>query len=225
MSEGPNIPELAASDDWTDLVDGLLRGLGHALSNRVAGIAALVDIAADGESSAESDAEMRELMSGELDRLQSLNRLVKLLPRERMPLAEATVVSDVAADAVAVLALLPAARSTQWEVRVDAAAQPVRVERWVLLRALVLAAAGCLAGQEAMRGRGTLHVTGDEERTRIVANAAGDGGGAGLGAEWRPGTTLRELTERLGAEITRSANGITIALPTLQAVRRRERGA
>lgn len=236
-----NHPDLSATpdalhDDWTQFVDALMRGLGHALNNRLAGLSALADLAAEAASGvgpATDDIEMRELMAGEVERLHELNRVVKLVPQDRDPVAEAIVMADLANDAAVVLAMLPVGRSAQWRVVVHRDAQPVRTERWALLRAVLLLANAAYAAQGITRAQGALSIRSDDERTRITATvsaiASPDSSGAGALAEgpqkpFTAGPALRALVAHIGAELSYDESGATLALPTLQAVRRRERG-
>src|SRR5690349_22537714 len=62
---------------WSELCDALVRGLAHALSNRVGALMALVDL-----ESADLSPEERQLLPREIDRLQEINRMLKLLPAE-----------------------------------------------------------------------------------------------------------------------------------------------
>ncbi len=198
--------------DWESLTDALLRGVAHALSNRTGALTALRDLGV-------SDAESRELLGGEIERLTRLIDLLRLLPAETASTAEALDVAALARDAVAVLALHPQGREVRWTTPVIGTPQPARTERWVLLRCLLLLCAGALDDGIAQGAR-ELQVTtaGDAEATTVAVTSAD-----GEPTRWRdPGAGARMLAERAGAFVSRSARGLELRLPTLAALRRQE---
>lgn len=200
--------------DWNSLTDALLRGVAHALSNRAGALTALRDLGT-------SDDEGRELLAGEIQRLTELIRLLRLVPAERSALAEALEVPLLVRDAVAVLGLHAQARDVRWTVTVSGAPQPVRAERWVLLRVLLLLCAGALA-DAAAQGAGELRVTtaGDDAAT-LASITTGN-----ASTRWRvPDAYARMLADRAGAELRWADGPLELRLPTLAELRRRERGA
>lgn len=196
--------------EWSTLTDALLRGVAHALSNRTGALTALRDLGA-------SEAETRELLAGEIERLTQLIRLLRLVPGEPTASPEALDVPATVADAVAVLGLHPQIREVRWTIATAGTPQPVRAERWVLLRSLLLLLAGALA-DAVSQGARELRVTttGDEQATALVV-------GADQTTRWRePTAYARTLADRMGAALSWDAGALELRLPTLAEARRRE---
>lgn len=203
---------------WPALLEALLRGIGHALSNRVAGLLALAEIPPD-----EHDDESLGLLPHEAQRLQELLRVVKLLPADRAAKPGALMLDDVIGDGCTVMALHPSGREITWSAAGAGGAQPVRVERWMLLRALLLMMDVCREWALAAGSRAATVRVGDggDGATSLleVAVVGGDGAAArSLG----DGSYLATLVEQLGGTL-RVGETLTLALPTLAELRRRER--
>lgn len=199
-------------EDWSSLTDALLRGVAHALSNRAGALTALRDLGS-------SDDEGRELLGGEIERLAQLLRLLRLVPAEPGASPEALDVAAVVRDAVAVLGLHPQARDLRWTLPVVGTPQPVRAERWVLLRALLLLCAGALADSTA-RGASELAVTTSGDASTTVVSIGGDDATA---TRWRePSAYARALATRLGAGLSWDEGPLELRLPTLGELRRVE---
>lgn len=201
---------------WPALVEALLRGIGHSLSNRVAGLLALAEIPID-----EHDAESLGLLPHEAERLQDLLRVVKLLPAERVANPTALVLDDVVGDGCAIMALHPAGREIAWSTANPGGTQPVRVERWVLLRALLLMMD---VGREWASASGSrtavINLRGGDGATSVleVAVVGGDGGARSFDDDGY----LASLVDRLGGRL-HAGTTLALELPTLGELRRRER--
>lgn len=203
---------VARDSDWIDLTDALLRGTAHALSNRAGALSALRDLGT-------LDEDGRELFTGEIARLTRLIHLLRLVPAEPGALPEALDVAAIASDAVAVLALHPDSRELLWDARVDGVPQPVRAERWVLLRCVLLMCAGALAGCIARGARRLRITTSGDEETTVVSLADGDE----QPTTWKePSPYARELATRLGGALSWRGAALELRMPTLAVARAHE---
>ncbi|HYD52685.1 MAG TPA: hypothetical protein VEA99_08660, partial [Gemmatimonadaceae bacterium] len=160
---------------WAEESESILRGLAHALSNR----AIALDLAGDAldDEEAEARAAATAQIRGESVRVAELTRLLKLLPREGLGRPQALQVSEVLADAVALHAHHLELRDLPLTTAIAAEALPVRVERWALLRALVLliAMARRAARAEGSAGGGVaIRVEGTEDETRVACAVGED---------------------------------------------------
>ncbi len=199
-------------DDWNTLLDQLLRGVSHSLSNRAVALSAMAALQQD------DDPEIRELVPAELVRLQELNRLLRLLPAETRTAVQALDARDVVRDVVAFMELHPRHRDALWVVRGEAAPLPVRTRRWMLMRTLLLAcdaiardATSAGAGEVALECRGDDGTVTVEVRAIVVATP-----------DVPP--TAATLAKEIGAGITPAPGSLAVTLPSLAAVREREQG-
>lgn len=202
---------------WPVLLESLLRGIGHALSNRVAGLLALAELPAE-----EHDAESLGLLPHEAERLQELLRVVKLLPADRAATPAAMMLDEVIGDGCAIMALHPAGREITW-TRGDGGAQPVRVERWMLLRVLLLMMDVARDWATAVGSRAAMvSVRDGADGATALVEVAVIGGVRGAERALGEESYLTMLVERLGGTL-RAGDTLTLALPTLAELRRRER--
>jgi signal transduction histidine kinase len=202
----------AAPLSWTEEGDALVRGLAHTLSNRVAALGFTAESL--GFDDAGSPEELRQDLGKELRRLGDLTRLFKLLPREGIGRQEALQVADVLADAMALHEHHLELRDIPIRSEIQADVLPVRVERWALLRALVLllSAARRMAGVPADRGGVTASVGGDQGEVWVVVTAAA-----------ADTNELRALAERIGGRLDSGGSELRLVMPSLLRVRDRER--
>ena len=203
-------PPLAA---WVDLADSLMRGLVHALNNRVTALSALAELAALGDD----DLLAQRVLPSELARLQQVNALFCLLLTEEMS-PEAMELAPVLDDALALHAHHSRLRAVSCEVVRQGTILPVRAPRWALLRLLLLLLEyGKQHAEERPDGRpGTaeLRIEGTEDCIELTVSA---------GSESRP--YLHSMTELCGGTLEAGEGTLTARLPTLAEVRRGERGA
>ena len=135
MSETPqDVPDVTpeALREWTHHVESVLRGLAHALNNRAAALSAVIELSREPD---DDPAATREILEGEMERVGELVRVVRGMGMPRNDV-EAIAPADLVADVESILALHADLRHRTVKVRADGA-PPVRVHRWMLLRALV----------------------------------------------------------------------------------------
>jgi hypothetical protein len=211
--------DAGAEPRWEDEVEALVRGLAHALGNRLAVVALAVDELDDPEAEVAADARAR--LSRESGRVAEVNRLLRLLPRERGARAEALQLAEVLDDALALHRHHPERRDRAVTVTTDAGVLPVRVERWALLRALLLLLGAAADG--ATQGPAlAVRVSGDASvvRVRVVGGSGKDDASRAEEMVSLAGT----FADRCGGRIERDEDGaFALALPSLLELRRRER--
>jgi hypothetical protein len=202
-------PALAA---WVELSDALMRGLVHALNNRVTALSALAELAALGDTVLTN----QNVLPSELARLQQVNALFRLLLTEETP-PEAMELGPVLDDALALHAHHSRLRSVRCEVERQETILPLRVPRWALLRLLLLLLE-CAKHHAGEAGAGAavalLRVEGSEETIALTVPASHP-----------PSRYARAMAELCGGTLTIGAEGITVLLPTLLELRRAERAA
>jgi hypothetical protein len=206
-------------EEWLDLVDHALQGVHHALNNRIGSLSALVELYQLGDLP--RDGSGFENLAADLTRLTDCNRVLRLLPRDSSVGEEALILDDVLADVLAIHRYLHDARDLSVTVVPTRYVEPVRVERWALVRVLtlLLADAKRLAKSYATAVRVTTES--DEQWVRV---------------EFRVGTPLVEPTPAsargryaellavwFGGQVTRRAGVAELRLPTLKARRAADR--
>lgn len=201
----------AGAGNWSALLDALLRGISHALSNRVSGLMALT-----GLDPADQDDEMRALIPKELGRLRDLNSLIKCIPVDRSPTLAAQDIREVIRDAVGLMALHPIGRELQWSVAESGDAQPVLAERWVLLRLVLLLADAARSDAAATGATGVcLRVIGADGVTILRTELSG-GETPSLSLDsWSGDEYATMLLQRAFAEPSLNEAGCELRFPTL----------
>jgi hypothetical protein len=196
-------------DDWSAISNELLQGLIHALNNRMAALGALVELARLGDEEGGS----LEGLADELTLLGNVNALFALLP-ERRSEPEALELSSALDDALRLHAHHPRLRRATCDVRSDDALSPVRAPRWALVRALVLLVhAVKRAGESAQERAGSsIHLLADGPDVVVRAEVPGD-----------PSDEFVALAGRCGGRVEHDVVVVTLRLPTLAELRRRER--
>ena len=188
--------------EWSGHVESVLRGIAHALNNRAAALSALVELTSEPP---EEPPVIRSILGTELDRVQGLVGVLRSVATRRGAV-EAFTPGDAVAEAGAVLEVLTELRDAPVRFEVQRA-QPVRVTRWMFVRALIALGAGC-AGDGVQRRGITLNA--DDEWLEVRADGAGQ----------RASLLVAELTTAMGGELLADRYGFRI--PTLAALRRRE---
>lgn len=227
-------PIALTPDPLTDIRDGILRGVAHALSNRVAalsGVAGLVDF---------GNLPLNRLslaLGSEVSQLGQLVEMVRLLPSDARPRGEAIELRTLLPAVVALHALHADLRDVACTVQDDRNAQPVHLGRSVFVHAVLLLVD--VAKRDALRGRGTvlLSYRGDSTWVTVAVESLGGvtlptgGGSADEERELRRGlaAAVAQLDPSLIVDVKprseRPGNGLRLELrlPTLLEVRRRER--
>jgi hypothetical protein len=222
------------TDPLDGIRDGILRGVAHALSNRVAalsGVAGLVDF-----GKLQTDRLSRALGS-EVSQLGQLVELLRLLPADARPRGEAIELKTLLPTVVALHALHADLRDVPCTIQHDREAHPVHLSRSTFVHAvLVLIDA---AKRDALRDRGavSLSYVGDAAWVTVAVESlpgaapqpAVGSAGADLELTRLVRNAVADLDPALAVAIQRrsqrpgSGLRLELRLPTLLEVRRRER--
>lgn len=130
-------PELSAAAlrEWSGHVEHVLRGIGHSLNNRAAALAAVLELARDSSGAgAEDPSVLASILTSEVERVTGLVAVVRSIAAPRHQL-DAFVAAEAAAEALAVLKLHAEQRDRR--ITFDSSATPLRVPRWMFVRALI----------------------------------------------------------------------------------------
>ncbi len=207
---------------WLTIHDDLLRGLTHALSNRVGTIAATAYLV---EMQPQALVTSTATLRAEAERLDGLLQLMRLLPRRHDAVAEPIIPADAITQAIALQGYHPLVGEVPVSAEYEGDPQPVYADPTALALALSVAIG---AGQRAAgrEGRTTLRVSSDTEQ--VAFSAAGwlvDGSAGQADAECAHDVVAIEwlLAAHHGAAVV-TESGLEVRVPTLQAVRRLQRG-
>jgi hypothetical protein len=206
--------EPAALAAWVELSDALMRGLVHALNNRITALSALAELAALGDDVLTA----QRVLPSELARLHEVNMMFRLLLTEEMP-PEAMELVPVLDDALALHAHHSRLRSVRCEVVHRGTILPVRAPRWALLRLLLLLLEYAREhadgeGTDGQPGVAVLQIAGGEASIDLTVSVRSESG-----------HYARAMAELCGGRLEVGADRITACLPTLLEVRRAERAA
>ena len=135
MTDAP-AQDVEGVHEWLALVDEALKGLHHALNNRIGSLSAIVELHHLGELPA--DGAGFENLAVDLTRLEDCNRMVRLLPRDKVAGEEPLILDDVVTDVFAIHRYLHDIRDLQVTIVPTRYVEPVRVERWALVHVLAL---------------------------------------------------------------------------------------
>jgi hypothetical protein len=200
---------MTGEDEWTLLLEDLLRGLVHAMNNRVTALSAFAEMAAMDNETLDVD-----MLRHEINRLHAVSSMVGVLAL-RSSEREALELSGVLDVALNVHSHHPRIRSLPCIVEKTGAVLPVRVPRWALLRlALLMVDAAKRAGIAADADTVTVRLSGDDAivRVRVVSTKP-------LGAY------AMSLAALCGGELGYANGEALLELPSLLEVRRREKTA
>lgn len=181
-SDGP--PEGATgAEAWLLVCDALMRGLNHALSNRVATVSAVVSvIVPDAEG---ADAEMFKALLAEVRRLEKMLRLLRLVPSTPHPATDAVRAAEILAHVVEAHEHHPDLREVPCTLECGTGLPAVPIRESALAHA---ALALITAAKQVVCDHG-----GGEVRVRC----GGDARGLALRVEALPGTPLPGAEYRL----------------------------
>lgn len=218
----------SADSVWLEVSDGLLRGLGHSLNNRLAALAALTQLA-DGAGGMEMAA-FRDALDSEAGRLERVIQLLRLLPSGRAPYPVR--IEEVLPQVLDLHRVHSEFPETEYEPFCADDVLPMRVEPSLLTRALLVFLTVAVRRVRAEGGtRVLLHCGGDERYTSVTARCGGVRPSEGSPEERAEGAYLEATVELLarggleGAAVADEGADLVLRLPTLLETRRREREA
>lgn len=129
---------------WVPVVDALVGGIHHALNNRVAALAAVAQVMGLQSPDARP---LERALADEIERLRAVVDVLTSVPRCDAGPPEPLRVSDLAAELMPLLRLVPDVRDIPCETSTRGDPPPVRVPREPLARSLLLAL--CAAARTA----------------------------------------------------------------------------
>jgi hypothetical protein len=225
QSPEPAVPHDAAGvvrDTWIQVFGGAVRGLTHALGNRLHSLEMTMGALAPGEAVSPIAAAALDVESAGCA---ELVRLYRLLPFAGAGALEASRVGDVVPDAAALFRHHIDGRQAACTVHVSGEPPAVLVAPLALTQAvLVLLCSSVAEAPEGSATEVTIGVSGDADVVWIDIHATGPGDGV---ADDNAMATAAWLLKASQPGVTRVATGsgaITrIALPSLSAARQRER--
>jgi hypothetical protein len=217
---GTPTPPLDGVEEWLELVDQALRGLHHALNNRIGSLSALVELYQLGDLP--PDGSGFENLAADLKRLEDCNRMVRLLPSDTMAGDEPLILDDVLADVFAIHRYIHDVRELSVTIVPTRYVEPVRVERWALVRVLtmLLHDAKRLAKQT---GSGVRAVTESDEQWVRVEFRVGNPPTENTPDPAFGGRYSTGIAESFGGSIERRPGSAALRLPTLKARRAADR--
>ena len=162
-----------------------------------------------------------ENLSADLARLEDCNRMIRLLPRDDVAGEEPLILDDVLADVFAIHRFLHDVRDLQVTIVPTRYVEPVRVQRWALVRALVLLLAEAKRLAKITDSVVRAVTESDEQWVRVEFRV-----GSPLVAEI-PGADSGPYADGVaatfGGAITRKPGVAQLRLPTLKARRAADR--
>jgi len=207
-------------EEWLELVEQALQGLHHALNNRIGSLSAVVELFQLGDLPVEGAS--FDSMASDLARLGECSRMVRLLPRDAVSGEEPLILDDVLADVFALHRFLHDVRDVQVTIVPTPYVEPVRVTRWVLVRALTLLLYDAKRLARAERTTVRIMTESDEQVVRLEFRV---GGPALVSAvPGRPESRYAEsLAASFGGMVNRGPGVAGLRLPTLKARRALDR--
>ncbi len=199
---------------WLEVQDALLRGVAHALSNRIATVSAAVYMLEHRDVTPEQAATS---LRDATERMDELLQLLRLLPSRDDTSFEPVMPRDVVEQAVTLHGHHGDLREVPVTVRYEGDVLPVWVEPHAFLQALLLAltAAARSAGTEVV-----LLVRGDEDRIGFAVYPAGDASADAARTAEAAAAAGQCLRSAQGTAAPRADGGCDLSLPTLTSVRR-----
>ncbi len=218
--------EQSGAARWLSVHDELLRGLTHALSNRVGTISAtayLLEMQPAAQGATTLGATVTRLRE-EGERLETLLQLMRRLPRRAQAAAEPVVPSDVLTQAADLQAYHPTLGDIPIAVVHEGDLQPAYADPAALVMALTLVIG---AAQRAARGDGRVTVTISSTTDVVAFTAHGwriDGASGVADADTTRDTeAVRWLLAAYRGDGMAAESGAAVVVPTLQAARRAPR--
>ena len=192
--------------EWTPLLEDLLRGLVHAMNNRVTALSAFAELAALDDEALEID-----MLRHEIHRLHAVSSLVSVLA-SRSRETEALELDAVLEMALEIHSHHPRMRSVPCTLEKAGAILPVRVPRWALLRlTLLMIDAATRAGGASHATAVAIWLSGNDVVVRLHLVSPEP-----LGAD------ATELAGLCGGVLAHANGEAVLELPSLLELRRRE---
>ena len=197
-------------EDWRTISEELLKGLVHALNNRVAALSAFVELARLGDE----EEDPLTVLPTEIEQLHRVNALFGLLP-QRAAEPESLELRAVLDDALHLLEHHPQLRGGQQvTIAFEGAPGAVRAPRWALVRVMVMLLHA--AKREATSGHegdgAVIRVRGDKLTVSVYVRTSE-----------APSADLEALAARCGGEVAHANRELVLTMPSLRELRRRER--
>ncbi len=198
---------MTSEGEWTPLLEELLRGLVHAMNNRVTALSAFAELTAVDDATLGVD-----MLRREINGVHAVSAFVGELA-SRSETIEALELASVLEVALNLHGHHPRMRSVSCTLEQTGDVLPVRVPRWALLRlTLLMVDAAKRAGAAAKTPSAVVRLSGDD--TFVRAHVASP---EPLGAD------AMRLAALCGGQL-RHANGeALLELPSLLEIRRREK--
>jgi hypothetical protein len=200
--------------DWLPTQDTLLRGLNHALSNRLSSIGAIAMLTEGAET---LDPKLQAALAKDVEQLGDLLALYRLLPGDAVARRDAARFSDALGRARALLEHHPDCRNVRFELGDGATAEPVSLLGRDALRASLLLLLGAARGTG---GEGTVTVSSRGEDGWLHVTARSSRADAAIRAS-RECAVLSRWAEEEGGHVEPAADALTLVIPGLS----RSRGA
>jgi hypothetical protein len=207
----PYPADAPVGEDWHTISEDLLRGLVHALNNRVASLSASVELAKLGDE----EEDPLVVLPDEIAQLHRVNTLFGLLPQRKAEV-ESLELRAVLDDAIALHEHHPRFRGGHVALTFEGAPAVVRAPRWALVRVLVMLvhAARIEAGTGGSRVDPSGRVTVDDQTVSVQVSTREP-----------PSADLAALAARCGGRMVWTNDALVLTLPSLRELRRREREA
>lgn len=203
----PEAPAALASEgEWTPLLEELLRGVVHAMNNRVTALSAFAELAAFDDETLDV-----VMLRKEINHLHAVSSLVDVLA-SRSDEVEALELRTVLEVALNIHSHHPLMRTVSCELETTGSVLPVRVPRWALVRLFLLMVDMAKRAATAANAASTaVRLSGDDTfvRAHIVSPEP-------LGAD------AARLAALCGGLLRHASGETFLELPSLLEVRRRE---
>ncbi|MES2176576.1 MAG: hypothetical protein V4550_01830 [Gemmatimonadota bacterium] len=191
---------------WVAVQEELLRGIVHSLNNRITSMTAFVEMADGGVSAAEQD-----MMRNELKRTQKVGSFVGALATRAVE-PEALEIRPVLDLALEIHRHHPHIHALECTIEEAGPLLPVRVPRWALLRLLILLIEYAKREDDAGSRSVVVRLSGEESVVRVHVSAL-----------QVPHSDAADLATACGGRIVSGGDDVTVELPSLIEVRRREK--
>ncbi len=199
---------MAEDGEWALLLEDLLRGLVHAMNNRITALSAFAELAAQ-----DSIAPELELLRHEIQRLYEVSALVGVLA-SRSDSVDALEVGTVLDAALEIHSHHPRIRTATCTVEKSGTILPVRVPRWALLRLfLLMVDLAKRTGADVNAKSVAIWLSGDDAEVRLH-----------LTSRVPLGSDAEELAACCGGVLSHANAEAMLVLPSLLELRRRAKG-